>query len=528
MASEAPARVSEVFFFKAVQLAIPFGRYVCRNTMKLQLKTYSLLLLCLLLLVGNANAQSDKRAKYNKQFNHVLGYEAAVADIDQFYAALNAGHPDLYRYVTRKQFDAMVADLKTRASQLTVRELYNELSRLATQIGCGHLVLDYPKKLDKYFKKYVYYLPLHVELHDGNLVVLKSYIDTVKLENTVVRSINGMPIDSVLDSFNQYITHDGYNTSSNTWLLENGWFNDFYTRFWPDSSSYTYEIEQFTDDGYVTKMVTLPGFDYKTMKLPRKKRHKPEPQLLLEYEEDTRTAILTFKTFDPQAIAQGKQQFHKFVRNAFFRIAQLAPEQLIIDLRGNEGGNSFYPETLIGYLSTEPYHLYRNMEIAYRSMNSKEQLLKIKGKKSYKRLEKHGIPSRNGNLSMGLFTDKLAAKNPLAYQGTVYVMVDGGTYSAASELACYLKEHMEAIVVGSETGGSCDPITAGLYGDVELENSGIVVHIPLIAFDKDIQKPRIPGRGLMPDIEQHLRATDSIADPELEQLLDLIEGQSVE
>lgn len=492
------------------------------------LKIYGCLLLVVVLFCGNAYGQVGKRDKYYRQLNEPLGEQAVIQDINQFYAALNAGHPDLYRYITQKQFDLLVADLKSRAAQLTTRQLYNELSRLATKVGCGHLMLDYPKKLDKYFRKYLYYPPLHLELHDTNLVVVKSYLDTVALGNTLVRSINGVPVDSVLNSFNHFITHDGYNTSSNSWLLEHGYFNDFYTRFWPDSNTYTYEIEQLTDSGWVNKQLTLPGFDYQTMKLPRKKRQKPEPQLLLEYHEDTYTAILTFKTFDPTAISRGKQQFNKFVRSAFWRIAQLEPEQLIIDIRGNEGGNSFYPEVLIGYLSTEPYHLYRNMEISYRSMNSKEQLLKVKGKKAYKRLEKHGIPARNGNLSMSLFTNRLQANNPFAYKGTVYVMVDGGTYSAASELACYLKEHMEAIVVGSETGGSCDPITAGLYGDVELINSGIVVHIPLIAFDKDIQKPRLPGRGLLPDIEQHFRATDSIADPGLEQLLQLIEAQGVE
>ncbi len=482
----------------------------------------------MLLMVANVHAQSAKRDKYRLQFDNVPSDQAIIDDVDQFYTALKAGHPDLYRYVTKRQLDSLIAGVKLNAGTITTRQFYNELNSIATAVGCGHLVLDYPKKLNRYFKKYVYYPPLYLEVHDSTVVVVRSYMDTAKMEQTIVHAINGVPIDSILGSFDYYITHDGYNTSSNDWLLETGWFNDFYTRFWPDSSSYTYALEQLTDTGWVSKEVTLPGFDYKTMKLPRPKRHKPEQQLQLQYDEDTHTGILTFKTFDPQAISRGKQKFNKFVRESFWRIAQLQPEQLIIDLRGNEGGNSFYPEVLIGLLGTEPYHLYRNMEIRYRSLGGKEQLLKIKNKKSYRRLEKHGIPSRNGNLSMSLFTDKLMPNNPFAYKGNVYIMVDGGTYSAASELACYLKEHVEAIVVGSETGGSCDPITAGLYGDVELENSGIVLHIPLIAFDKDIQKPRIPGRGLIPDIQQHIRETDSVPDPELEQLLDFIQHQGVE
>ncbi len=496
--------------------------------MNARVQIYGWLLLGFMLMGSAVHAQSSKREKYNLQFNKIYPAQAINDDVDQFYAALRAGHPDLYRYATKQQLDSLIANLKLQAGTITTRQFYNELSHIAAAIGCGHLVLDYPKKLGRYFKKMVYYPPLYLEVHDSVVLVIKSYLDSTMAEQAVVTAINGVAIDSILSSFNHYNTRDGYNTAANDWLLENGWFNDFYTRFWPDSSTYTYGLEQLTDTGWVLKEITLPGFDYKTMKLPHAKRHKPEPQLKLHYIEGTRTAILTLKTFDPRAIRSGKQQFNKFITQSFWKIAQLRPEQLIIDIRGNEGGNSFYPEVLIGLLSTEPYHLYRNMEIRYRSMRGKAQLLKVKNRKSYKRLEKHGIPSKNGNLSMSLFTDKLLGSHPLAYAGNVYVMVDGGTYSAASELACYLKQHVEAIVVGTETGGTCDPITAGLYGDVELANTGIVVHIPLIAFDKDIQKPRVPGRGLLPDILQDIRPTDTITDPELEQLLDLIEGQQVD
>jgi hypothetical protein len=484
--------------------------------------------LLLLVVLSNANAQSSKRDAYRQQFSKVYPAEQVIADVDFFAKALEAAHPDLYRYITKQQMQLLLAQIKGQAGHINNRELYNQLNHIASAIGCGHLVLSYPKKQEKYFSKYAYALPLHIELHDSVAVAIKSYIDSAKVANAIVRSINGEPVDSILLRMNQFLTRDGYITSANSWLLETGWFNDFYLRFWPDSSTYTYGLEMLTDSGWVIKNITLPGYDYQKMKIQRYKREKPTPKLHLKFDDYTQTAILTLESFDPKEIAQGKQNFNKFIKQAFWQIVQEQPEQLIIDLRGNEGGNSFYPEAIIGFLSNEPFRLYRNMQIRYNSLASGKPIISITGIRQYKKMQKHSLPAKNGNRELKQFTERYVTNYPYGYQGTVYVMVNGGTYSAASELACYLKQHVEAIVVGSETGGTCDPVTAGMYGLATLPNTGIAINIPLISFEKDIKQPRISGHGLMPDIPQHLRSTDSIPDPELEHLLEVIEAQGAE
>jgi len=482
----------------------------------------------MLVVIGNVGAQNSKRDGYRNGFNKVYPAEQIVEDIDFFVKALELAHPDLYRYINKRQMHLLVAQIKSQAGQINQRELYNQLNHIASVVGCGHLVLSYPKKQEKYLLKYAYFLPLHIELHDSVAVVVKSFIDSVKVTNAIVRSINGVPMDSMLLRIDQYLTRDGYITSANKFLLENGWFNEFYIRFWPDSNTYTYGLEMLTDSGWVNKELTLKGYDYQKMKIPKYKREKPTPKLSLKFDEATETAILTLESFDPKEIAQGKQNFEKFIKQAFWQMVQEQPQQLIIDLRGNEGGNSFYPEAIIGFLSNEPFRLYRNMQIRYNSLASGKPIISITGIRQYKKMQKHSLPAKNGNRELKQFTERYVTNYPYGYKGTVYVMVNGGTYSAASELACYLKQHVEAIVVGTETGGTCDPVTAGMYGLATLPNTGIAINIPLIMFEKDIKQPRLPGRGLMPDVAQHLRATDSIPDPELEQLLEFINHQGVE
>lgn len=478
----------------------------------------------IVLSVTIGRAQTSKREVYRQQLNQSLTAEAINADVDYFYQALQAAHPDLYRYLPRQEFDAAIESIKARASELTLRQFYNELNWLSAQVGCGHLLISYPTGIEKYLGKYVFYPPLHLVLRDSHLVVKKTLLPTYNFDDARVTAINGIPVDTLLKKISLYVTHDGYNKASNVWMLEQGWFNELYLRFLTDSNTYHYTLQTLTDSGWAQQHVALDGFDYKRMKLPRKKPAKPKPQLQLKFDEDTYSAILTLKSFDPVAIKRGKQKFHKFLRESFWLIAQENPEQIVIDLRNNEGGNSFYPEALISFLSKEPFRLYRKMEIRY-AFNSNYPLVKIKGKRAYKKMDKHGMPSANGNKQMPQFTGRFAPGFPMAYTGNIYVLVNGGTYSAASELACYLKDRMGATVVGTETGGSCDPVTAGMYGKATLPNTGIVVNIPLITFEKDLKAAPQPGRGLSPDVYQHQWPNDSIIDPELNFLLDYIGQQ---
>ncbi len=487
---------------------------------------YYFLLALMLLAQLSGFGQSKKRDGYRQQLDKVYTAEAIAADVDYFYTSLQTAHPDLYRYVSPTEMDSMVADLKGKGS-LSLQVFFNEINHIATTIGCGHLMVSYPKKLVPYFAKYAYYPPLHIEMHDSTAIVKLNLQDDESFDNAIVHSINGQSIDSIQVKMGTLLVRDGYNQAANNWFLQEGWFNELYIQYWPDSSQYTYQLEMLGDSGWITKTVTLPAYDYQTLKPKRPKREKPEPQLTIKLDDYTNTAILTIKSFDHLEIKRGRQSFGKFIKEAFWRIYQDQPEQLIIDLRSNEGGSSFFPEIIIGFLSEEPYRLYRNMEIRYSSKAYKKKAGPIKVNRTYRSMEKHGeAGGTNGNYKFDRFTGKIKS-NPFHYAGTVYVMVNGGTYSAASELACYLNEHVEAVIVGGETGGTCDPITAGMHGIAKLPNTGITVHIPLVTYYKDITQPRQAGCGLQPDIPQYFRPTDSIPDPELERLLEIIEGQGL-
>ncbi|MEL6141342.1 MAG: S41 family peptidase, partial [Bacteroidota bacterium] len=86
------------------------------------------------------------------------------------------------------------------------------------------------------------------------------------------------------------------------------------------------------------------------------------------------------------------------------------------------------------------------------------------------------------------------------FQGSIYVLVNGKTYSAGSTLARYLKEYGNATVIGTETGTRYEGFAAGSRQDIHLPNTQISVGIPRyhITFPTS-EKQQTANRGLLPD-----------------------------
>lgn len=460
----------------------------------------------------------------NSPRQQLFSPQQIAEDVAFYYEALQAGHPDLYKYISKPALDTLVAQLQTQPAPLTLTQFYRELSRLNCAIGCGHLAIRYSDKTDPFLHKKSYYPPLFVKVYDTIAVVNSDFWAYKNYGNSRVLSVNGMSIDSIIKDLDAMLPKDGYCLAGSQWQLEEGYFNYQLISYWPDTSRYRYVLQPATDSGWGNPYpVDLAAINYKSIKkrLFYNRKSKLPPQLKLRHDDETNTAILTIESFDPATIRKGKQKFRKFIKDAFWRIYQTQPDQLVIDLRDNSGGSSFYPELVIAFLSMEPYRLYKDYEIKYNSADER-QLIRVKPKRAYKKLEKHAQPIDNGNKSVRHLVGPPAPALPYAYGGNVYVMVNGGTYSAATELACYLEQHMEAIIVGAETGGTCDDISAGLIGTATLPNTGIVLHIPLIKLSKDIAPPRQIGCGLKPDIPLHIMPRDPDTDAEMDSLLNII------
>ena len=87
-----------------------------------------------------------------------------------------------------------------------------------------------------------------------------------------------------------------------------------------------------------------------------------------------------------------------------------------------------------------------------------------------------------------------------AFGGKVYVLINGGSFSASSIISSKLKYEKRVTLVGEETGGANDGTVAGFYSYQKLPNSRIELPIGLLLIQPNIDFTNTQ-KGVVPDVE---------------------------
>lgn len=180
-------------------------------------------------------------------------------------------------------------------------------------------------------------------------------------------------------------------------------------------------------------------------------------------------------------------------------------ENMIIDLRLNPGGHvsamnrllSVFIDTISVALnqyamvnSNASYESFKYSLNYDQSIAPFEEFKQIEGKKGFYADSEYPVND--------IIPDSL-----VHYPGKVYILTSDQSCSAATVFASVLVRNHRAVTVGRETGTAYHYVTAMKFADIQLPNSKIQVHIPLVkeVFD-DVVNDRVPyGRGLLPDYE---------------------------
>ena len=156
------------------------------------------------------------------------------------------------------------------------------------------------------------------------------------------------------------------------------------------------------------------------------------------------------------ANAPGGETFEQFVARAFAHMDSLHCDRVILDIRGNGGGNNYLNQPLVHAIIRRP---------------------------------------------------------KLDRTGALFVIIDRGTFSAAVSLASDLERETHPVFVGEPTGGA--PNSFGDPAHVTLPGSGIVVRISTLPWNGS--DPRDPRAFIAPDLPAMPSSADWIAhrDPAL-------------
>lgn len=102
------------------------------------------------------------------------------------------------------------------------------------------------------------------------------------------------------------------------------------------------------------------------------------------------------------------------------------------------------------------------------------------------------------------------------FNGKLYVLMNGITFSSAADLAADIHKTRDAVFIGEESGGAYDGPTGGDNIVIQLPNSKIMVRISPNIQTGYMHKEHPKGRGVLPTYEVNYTIKDVVEKKDLE------------
>ncbi|MCB0534703.1 MAG: hypothetical protein H6574_07670 [Lewinellaceae bacterium] len=394
-------------------------------------------------------------------------------------------HPNLYLYTSKNSvdsyFDSLSATIKSPLSEL---EFYRIITLTSKVVKDGHTLILPSFATTEYHNTKNRFLPYQIGISGNNLYVKMNCTNEYKIpDGALIISINGVSGEKITQQLIERQVRDGNNLSYPYWIIDR-YFREYYSFSYGHPQSY----EIVYSDNNQTKHVNVNAlpkdsiYYYRTQNYPSYSfENTVNSGLILQIDSISNFAILTIKDFHNEVLKREyKQNFKKTISTYFDEIIASGIENLILDLRNNQGGDVENGVLLLSHLLDKPFKVVNQ----YNCLKSK-QLAKCKGP------------------SMG--KHKPSKKH---FNGKLYVLMNGGSFSNSVIVAACLKTNNRAIFIGTETGGNPN-ILAGYAKDFELPNTKIYVEIPTKQFVMTSTNQN-NGSGLIPDYIVHGNIPDKL------------------
>ncbi|MCG2616455.1 S41 family peptidase [Terrimonas sp. NA20] len=422
----------------------------------------------------------------------VFSVEQLLEDHKILVTALRELHPGIYRYQSKSEFDRQEQQLRMAINTpMTEEQYYKLVMPFIAQLKCGHTKWHRKDRPDDRFPfRQDELVPLKLFFKDNRAWVLRNYAvaDTLAA-GLEITHINGQKIDGIIAQLRGFITMDG-NVQSALYQELNQSFNGYYASFIGTTPAYTFHYKA----GKQEKRSTLPAVSLDIIKQKDVAGQNPvRPAFELSMPKAS-VAVLRIGRFYTNP---GETDYYRFIDSAFQQINAAGAGNLVIDLRGNEGGVEEYGGYLFSWLAAKPFTYYNRILVA----SNKESSVKKYGWFPPGMDQAYGlIKEKNGEYYWPM-QEYLAQKDPKAnaFAGKVFILTDGFSFSVTSEFASAVKTAGRAVFIGEETGGAYGGDNSGVFASITLPNTKLTTGIPLMAFYMNPQGPNPADRGILAD-----------------------------
>lgn len=463
-----------------------------------RLGTPTLLFICLFF----ASCTSKPTQKTENQ-SFKLSKSQMIEDFQLFRSIFEAGNAGLYKYHTKDELDQLFDQNEAAIShQTSYREFYNLIWDVIDFSGSCHNTLHYPDSIDASLSARSIFFPLPIKYIDGNLYTNTEHPE-IPLGSKITR-INGLTATEFTEQVSRFVSTDGHNKTGKYASMETDWL-PFYV-YLALGAQEIFDITYLTPEA-TTESTQLPAITYdefyqlsrKRHSLPYESRHEADYSLQLK----ENIAVLTVKTFvvgGPDS--QEHEQYARFLDSTFSLLRTEKIEKLIVDIRGNGGGQDPNDLLLYSYLTARNFRENTTAHTLFTTVPFQDYYLYDDAEDLAEELrEEHSI-EKDGKFFQNADFNKIWKPKPLAFQGTIVVLIDPYVASAASLFAGLLKSDVGPIFIGEETLGGYYGHTGHIPMDYELPNSGLVLSFSIVDLEQDVValKNEKYGDGIHPNI----------------------------
>lgn len=485
-----------------------------------------------LLIVVFSIVQCTSVEKFNQKISQPIAVEKLQSDIDFTQQKLEKFYPNLYGYISKEQLNFKFDSIRQVVNKpMTSKEFYFIISPVIAAVRQGHMTMSpvlkrvskkealrYKKSGDGPISQFVF------EWQNDKLYILKSKSKKNKINaGAEVISVNTVTPQSLYSKYRKSFTSDGFNTTFipkffskrfNLCLTNEIGINDSLTYVFKQNDSLITRIvsrnkpaKKINDS---TKVVTKVPIDRTKSKAEKKLKriygfdavNKEYIKSLTVVKSDSLVAVLKIKNFS-------KGRYSRIYEELFDSIQKLKIKTLVIDLRDNPGGRVSEVVTLYSYLTDKDYTVLQPSIVTSKTSLWKTGIFRVSPKILYPFLGvaypfymgfSYFITTKNdmGKYQFPIAGDRKRKNKPNHFTGKIYVLINGGSFSASCILSSTLKLNPNVTFVGEETGGAYNGTVAGLMPLVALPNSKIPLRLGLMDI-KTISQTEVKGRGIFPD-----------------------------
>ncbi len=349
-------------------------------------------------------------AKFLKKY----GTTAYKDDLDQMGRTLLKVHPNALKFISEKEFWALIAQKKALITDATTfGEFVWHCSEIVASVHCSHTEMGRFNVENEMLPLHLRF-PLLTRLVDKRLYVVDPLSNANKIQvKDEILSINGATVDQLIADIYPHITAQGYIQTTKRHV-----FNMWATVMVPYALGFpeTYAVVLKGQE----KPITLKKAEGEVR--PRMNPiYTCTENLCLEILDDQKTAVMSITSFNYYPFGN-LNEFKEFVDTSMAKINAKGIKNLIIDVRWNGGGSQMASIHLLRYLSPKPFVYYGNVQFEGKTS-------KIEGEESYNPFENR-------------------------FKGNLFFMMDGLGNSTTGHFMSLAKVLHLGTIVGEELGSN--------------------------------------------------------------------------